>query len=88
MTKLSLNNVQSIENVDKLIDILQTEVTTLNQAVTDLRLVSVNSLIRRLKRDVFETSTNLNNLPISPVQSNNEISEMIVDDDDDFTFNT
>ena len=33
------------------------------------------------------TSTNLNNLPISPVQSNNEISEMIVDDDD-FTFNT
>lgn len=34
------------------------------------------------------TSTNLNNLPISPVQSNNEISEMIVDDDDDFTFNT
>lgn len=29
------------------------------------------------------TSTNLNNLPISPIQSTNEISEMIVDDDDD-----
>ena len=60
MAKLSLENAQSIENVDKLIDILQTEVTTLNQAVTDLRLVSVNSLIRRLKRDVFETATSLN----------------------------
>ena len=60
MAKLSLENTQSIENVDKLIDILQTEVTTLNQAVTDLRLVSVNSLIRRLKRDVFETATSLN----------------------------
>ena len=60
MTKLSLDNAQSIENVDKLISTLQTEVTTLNQAVTDLRLVSVNSLIRRLKRDVFETATILN----------------------------
>ena len=60
MTKLNLDNANLIENVDKLIDILQTEVTTLNQAVTDLRLVSVNSLIRRLKRDVFETATSLN----------------------------
>jgi RING-box protein 1 len=34
------------------------------------------------------SSTNLNNLPISPVQSNNVISEMIIDDDDDFTMNT
>ena len=45
ITKHSLENAQSIENVDKLIDIIKTEVTTLNQAVTDLRLVSVNSLI-------------------------------------------
>ena len=29
------------------------------------------------------TSTNLENLPISPIQSTNEISEMIIDDDDD-----
>jgi len=29
------------------------------------------------------TSTNLDNIPISPIQATNEISEMIVDDDDD-----
>ena len=54
------DNGQFIENIDKLIDTLQTEVTILNQSITDLRLVSVNSLIRRLKRDVFETAVSLN----------------------------
>ena len=78
MTKLSLNNVQSIENVDKLIDILQTEVTTLNQAVTDLRLVSVNSLIRRLKRDVFETATSLNKNIEFNVSGDNERADRTI----------
>ena len=78
MTKLSLNNVQSIENVDKLIDILQTEVTTLNQAVTDLRLISVNSLIRRLKRDVFETATSLNKNIEFSVSGDNERADRTI----------
>ena len=78
MTKLSLNNAQSIENVDKLIDILQTEVTTLNQAVTDLRLISVNSLIRRLKRDVFETATSLNKNIEFSVSGDNERADRTI----------
>ncbi len=78
MTKLSLNNIQSIENVDKLIDILQTEVTTLNQAVTDLRLISVNSLIRRLKRDVFETATSLNKNIEFSVSGDNERADRTI----------
>ena len=78
MTKLSLNNTQFIENVDKLIDILQTEVTTLNQAVTDLRLVSVNSLIRRLKRDVFETATSLNKNIEFNVSGDNERADRTI----------
>ena len=36
MTKLNVDSAQFIENVDKLIDILQTEVTILNQSITDL----------------------------------------------------
>ena len=78
MTKLSLNNAQSIENVDKLIDILQTEVTTLTQAVTDLRLISVNSLIRRLKRDVFETATSLNKNIEFSVSGDNERADRTI----------
>ena len=78
MAKLSLENAQSIENVDKLIDILQTEVTTLNQAVTDLRLVSVNSLIRRLKRDVFETATSLNKNIEFNVSGDNERADRTI----------
>ena len=78
MAKLSLENAQSIENVDKLIDILQTEVTTLNQAVTDLRLVSVNSLIRRLKRDVFETATSLNKNIEFSVSGDNERADRTI----------
>ncbi len=79
MTKLNWDNSQFIENVDKLIDILQTEVTTLNQSITDLRLVSVNSLIRRLKRDVFETSTNLNkNIKFSVTGDNERADRTII----------
>ena len=36
MTKLNVDSAQFIENVDKLIDILQTEVTILNQSITTL----------------------------------------------------
>ena len=79
MTKLGMDNPQSIENVDKLINTLQTEVTTLNQAVTDLRLVSVNSLIRRLKRDVFETGTSLNkNIEFSVTGDNERADRTII----------
>ena len=78
ITKHSLENAQSIENVDKLIDILKTEVTTLNQAVTDLRLVSVNSLIRRLKRDVFETATSLNKNIEFSVSGDNERADRTI----------
>ena len=78
MTKLNLDNVNLIENIDKLIEILQTEVTTLNQAVTDLRLVSVNSLIRRLKRDVFETATNFNKNIEFSVSGDNERADRTI----------
>ena len=78
MTKLNVDSAQFIENVDKLIDILQTEVTILNQSITDLRLVSVNSLIRRLKRDVFETSTNLDKSIEFSVTGDNERADRTI----------
>ena len=79
MTKLNVDSAQFIENVDKLIDILQTEVTILNQSITDLRLVSVNSLIRRLKRDVFETSTNLDkSIEFSVIGDNERADRTII----------
>ena len=78
MTKLNVDSAHFIENVDKLIDILQTEVTILNQSITDLRLVSVNSLIRRLKRDVFETSTNLDKSIEFSVTGDNERADRTI----------
>ena len=78
MTKLNMEDAQFIENVDKLIDTLQTEVNSLNQSITDLRLVSVNSLIRRLKRDVFETSTNLDKSIEFSVTGDNERADRTI----------
>ena len=78
MTKLNLDNGQFIENIDKLIDTLQTEVTILNQSITDLRLVSVNSLIRRLKRDVFETAVSLNKNVEFHVTGDNERADRTI----------
>ncbi len=78
MTKLNMEDAQFIENVDKLIDTLQTEVSSLNQSITDLRLVSVNSLIRRLKRDVFETSTNLDKNVEFSVTGDNERADRTI----------
>ena len=46
--------------------------TTFTESVTQTPSVSINV-----------TSTNLDNIPISPIQSTNEISEMIIDDDED-----
>ncbi len=78
MAKLNLDSGQFIENIDKLIDTLQTEVTILNQSITDLRLVSVNSLIRRLKRDVFETAISLNKNVEFRVTGDNERADRTI----------